>query len=198
MAIVAPIAACGVSLPVLVGIATGDRPSTVASIGLPVAIVGVVLATREAAGRPRHGCLPRPPAARRAVPFALLAGAGIGAYLIFAEIGSRESVAWTLLLSRALATAILVVVVAAARVSVPRKPADLLALASIGILDLSATALYGLASTLGPLSLVAMASSLYPVVTVLLAAVLLGESLRRIQRLGVVLTLVGVTLIASG
>ena len=47
MSIVAPISATGVTLPVVVGIATGDRLSTVVAAGLAVTVVGVVLASRE-------------------------------------------------------------------------------------------------------------------------------------------------------
>ena len=47
MSIVAPIAATGVSLPVLVGLATGDQPGLLRSIGLLAAVAGVVLASRE-------------------------------------------------------------------------------------------------------------------------------------------------------
>src|SRR5215213_10452872 len=56
MSIVAPVASTGVALPVLVGLATGDDPGTLRSIGLVAAVIGVVLASREqdaaeAAGR---------------------------------------------------------------------------------------------------------------------------------------------------
>ena len=45
---------------------------------------------------------------------------------------------------------------------------------------------------------VAVASSLYPVTTVLLAAALLGERVRGTQRIGVVVALCGVVLISAG
>ena len=65
-------------------------------------------------------------------------------------------------------------------------------------LDVTATGLYALAQTLGSLSVVSVVGSLYPVTTVLLARGLLGERLRRVQGIGVVLALCGVALIASG
>ena len=73
-----------------------------------------------------------------------------------------------------------------------------LALAGIGLLDLGANALYNHASTIGELSSVSVASSLYPVVTVMLAALLLGERVQGIQRAGVVVALAGVLMIAAG
>ena len=72
------------------------------------------------------------------------------------------------------------------------RPARARVLAGIGLLDLGANALYNYSSTIGELSTVAVASSLYPVVTVLLAAALLGERVRGIQRVGVVVRCAGV------
>ena len=59
MSIVAPISATGVALPVVVGIATGDRLSTVVAVGLAVAVVGVAAGLARAARRRRAA---RPPA----------------------------------------------------------------------------------------------------------------------------------------
>src|SRR5207244_10616816 len=47
MSIVAPISATGVALPVIVGIATGDRPSAIVVAGLVITTLGVALASRE-------------------------------------------------------------------------------------------------------------------------------------------------------
>src|SRR2546430_5320126 len=47
MSIVAPIAATGVSLPVIVGIADGERPAALQLVGIAAAIAGVVLVSRE-------------------------------------------------------------------------------------------------------------------------------------------------------
>ena len=67
-----------------------------------------------------------------------------------------------------------------------------------GVLDVSATGLYGVAQTLGSLSVVSVVGSLYPITTVLLARGVLGERLRRVQALGVALALTGVALIGAG
>lgn len=200
MSIVAPIAATGVALPVLVGLATGDQPGPLRSAGLAAAVLGVVLASREADGG-ASGSREQ----RRSIGLAVLAGVGFGLYFVLSEIGAREDVAWTLLLSRASATPF----VAAFALFALRRHAggvsrgrprgrELAALAAIGMLDLGATGLYNIATTIGELSTVAVASSLYPVTTVLLASVLLGERVRGTQRTGVVVTLVGVVLIAAG
>ena len=55
-----------------------------------------------------------------------------------------------------------------------------------------------MATNHGILPLVAVAASLYSAVTVLLARFVLGERLARSQRLGIVIALLGVALIAVG
>ena len=72
------------------------------------------------------------------------------------------------------------------------------AVAAVGLGDVSANALFAFASGHGLLSLVSVLGSLYPVVTVLLAHVLLGERLTRAQRAGVLVALAGVAAIAAG
>ena len=195
MSIVAPIASTGVALPVLVGLATGDEPGLVRSIGLAAAVVGVVLASREddaAAADPRLQ--------RQSIALAIVAGLGFGMYFVLAEISSRSDIGWALLLSR---TAALPFVLAFALIALSRggrrlRGRELAIVAGIGLLDLGANALYNTATTIGELSTVAVASSLYPVTTVLLAAALLGERVRGVQRTGVVIALCGVVMIAAG
>jgi drug/metabolite transporter (DMT)-like permease len=195
MSIVAPVASTGVALPVLVGLATGDEPSLARSIGLVAAILGVVLASRADGGA---GADRRPQ--RQSVVLAVVAGLGFGLYFLLAEISSRADVGWALLLSRAAAAPF---IVAFALVVVRRgggwlRGRELAAVAGIGLVDLGANVLYNSSTTVGELSTVAVASSLYPVTTVLLAAALLGERVRGVQRVGVVVALCGVVLIAAG
>jgi drug/metabolite transporter (DMT)-like permease len=195
MSIVAPIASTGVVLPVLVGLAAGDRPGAMRSVGLGVAVVGVVLASREDAGATVDARRQR-----QSVGLAIVAGLGFGTYFVLAEIASRGDVGWALLLSRLAATPF---VVAFALLALRRggrrvRRRELVVLAGIGLLDLGANGLYNTATTIGELSTVAVASSLYPVTTVLLAASLLGERVRGVQRAGVVLALCGVLLVAAG
>ena len=64
--------------------------------------------------------------------------------------------------------------------------------------DVGATLLYGEATTRGLLSVVAVLSSLYPIVIVVLARVLLAERIARAQLAGVGVALAGVALISAG
>ena len=196
MSIVAPIASTGVALPVLVGLATGDEPGLMRSIGLAAAVVGVVLASRE----DDQAQAADPRLQRQSIVLAIAAGLGFGMYFVLAEISSRSDVGWALLLSRTAATPF---VVAFALLALSRggrllRGREVAVVMAIGLLDLGANVLYNTATTIGELSTVAVASSLYPVTTVLLAAALLGERVRGVQRTGVVIALCGVVLIAGG
>ena len=196
MSIVAPISATGVALPVIVGLIGGDEPGAVRSAGLALAVVGIVLASREAPGGPIG-----PREQRLSIGLAILAGLGFGSYFVLAGIGSDGDVAWTLLLSRVSGFPVVAVIAwFALRRGGAVRPSGraALVLGGIGLLDLGANAAYNHASTIGELSSVAVASSLYPVVTVMLAALLLGERVRGVQRAGVVVALAGVVMIAAG
>jgi drug/metabolite transporter (DMT)-like permease len=59
-------------------------------------------------------------------------------------------------------------------------------------------ALYAASSTKGLLGVVAVLSTLYPVVTIALARFFLGERLERSQQLGIVAVLCGVVAISAG
>jgi drug/metabolite transporter (DMT)-like permease len=195
MSIVAPIAATGVALPVLVGIATGDRPGLVRSVGLAAAVVGIVLASREEDG----GALDLRQQ-RQSILLAVLAALGFGSYFVLAEIGSDGDVAWALALSRVSAAPVVATIALLALRRGGRRPRgrEIATLCAIGLLDLGANASYNYATTIGELSTVSVGSSLYPVMTVFMAALVLGERVRGVQRAGVVVALGGVVLIAVG
>src|SRR5437763_16017516 len=77
MSIVAPISATGVAVPVIVGIAGGERPAALQVAGIAAAVVGVVLASRE------HGPGIEPPTDSRAsIALALVAAVGFGSFFV--------------------------------------------------------------------------------------------------------------------
>src|SRR3954463_4050092 len=117
MSIVAPIAATGVALPVLVGIATGDRPGPICSAGLAAAVVGIVFASREDDG----GALDARQQ-RQSIALAMVAAVGFGSYFVLAEIGANVDVPWALALSRVAATPFIIGVVVLALRPGARRP----------------------------------------------------------------------------
>jgi drug/metabolite transporter (DMT)-like permease len=193
MSIVAPISATGAAVPVIVGIATGDRPSALQLAGIVAAVIGVILASRELdedrpAGSP----------GATSIILALLAALGFGTFFVGMHDAADASVPWALFTARAASVAGITVAVLAVRTPIPGDPRRLAALALVGLLDVAANALYAWGSTEGLLSVVAVLGSLYPVTTVLLARAVLGERVRRIQEAGIVAALAGVALIAAG
>jgi drug/metabolite transporter (DMT)-like permease len=194
MSIVAPISATGVAIPVLVGLASGERPSTLQAAGILLACCGVVLVSREA---PVEDADTRR-AGRTAVGLALLAAIGFGSF--FAGVDRAEEsadVAWVLLAARA-QVLVLLVAALALRPPLPTAPAALAAIAAIGLFDLFANLLFVLAAGRGLLSVVGVLGSLYPAVTVLLARFVLHERLMRMQNAGILITLTGVVALAAG
>ena len=194
MSIVAPISATGVAVPVVVGLAGGDRPGALRLVGIAVAVAGVVLATREAApaGSPQRAV------ARRSLALALVAALGFGSFFVGMDAAADADVFWALLAARAASLTMLCGAAIAVRPRLPRDPLTLGLLAGIGGLDLGANGLFAAATTEGLLSLAAVLSSLYPVVTILLARGFLHERVRQTQGVGVVAALAGVVLIAGG
>ena len=194
MSIVAPIAATGVCVPVVVGIAGGEHPEVVQVVGILAATVGVVLASREPnADLGSH----RASAARASIVLALVAAVGFGGYLVGLRSSARADVTWALLAARIVEVGAIAIVYAVLRPKRPVGKASLVPLCVMGVLDLSATGLYALATRHGLLSVVAVAASLYPLVTVTLARTLLGERVRRIQEVGIAAALAGVAMIAA-
>ena len=138
------------------------------------------------------------PERAQAVALAVVAAVALGLFVYFLGLGSREGDALsTLVGARVGSLALLVVVASAIRAPLRIPRSALWAVAAVGLADVSANALFAFASGHGLLSLVAVLGSLYPVVTVLLAHVLLGERLTRAQRAGIALALVGVAAIAG-
>jgi drug/metabolite transporter (DMT)-like permease len=193
ISIVAPIAATGVLIPVVVGIATGDRPSALQLVGFPLAIGGAVIASREtgpALGRGRIAA---------GVPWALVAAVTFGGYFIPMSVAADADVLWAALVFKVSAASLLIAAFAAVRprvVGLGRN--DVVAITAIGIADSSANVFFAAAAAVGLVSVVSVLASLYPVVTVALAWIVLHERMSPIQRAGVFAALAGVVLISAG
>jgi drug/metabolite transporter (DMT)-like permease len=192
MSVVAPISAAGVALPVVVGIATGNRPSPIAAAGLVAIVAGVVLASRE-----QHDDAAAAAAGRTAIGLALLSALGFGGFFALTDAPSDASVPWTLVLARSAALPFVLIVIARGRPALP-SGRFALGIAGVGCIDLLATALIAIANTKGDLSVVSVLGGMYPVATVLLAAVVLHERVRPPQVVGIALALGGVAAVAAG
>lgn len=193
MSLVVPIAAMAAVVPVVVGIATGDRPSPVQLFGMIVALAGAVLASREPDRDGRGG-----PRLAAGVLLAAVSALAWGVFFLAIDAASDGGPVWASLVNRTTSLVLLLLASLVLRPPLRAARPHVPALAVAGTLDVSANLLFAAASTKGLVSLVSVAGSLYPIVTVLLARLVLHERVARIQEAGVVAALGGVVLIAAG
>jgi drug/metabolite transporter (DMT)-like permease len=191
VSVVATIGALGVLVPVVAGLAQGDRPSVIQAAGAAAAIVGVVLVAREPDPEWRA-------AGRTSLGLAALAALGFGTFFLGLDASSGEQPAWTIVAARCGGVVTLLIAAAFIRPKMRVDRSFLPALVTIGCFDVLANSLFAVATNHGLLSLVAVAGAQYSAVTVLLARFVLGERLAPPQRAGVVVALGGVMLIVAG
>lgn len=213
MSVVAPITAVvAATVPLIWGIASGERPTALALIGVALALPAVALIS----GAPAHPEQEPPIVADmtatghdQAIPVVALAvGAGIGFGAIFVLLGSTSDDAgiWPLCIARTvgITAATATMVLLSRRSTRPLSqmviPAREVwpAVAGSGIFDILANGIYLAATRIGLLSIVAVLSSLYPASTVILARIFLKERLHRQQILGLAVAVAGVAAMAAG
>lgn len=218
MGVVAPLAALiGAGLPVAVGLATGDVLDLGRGIGMALALVAVVLISLPGGEKTTDE--------RRLVridvhqlPFVVVSGLGFGVFFIaLDQATSAMQTWWPLIVVRVAGIALVggAIAVAVRRsrhptlrsridgvLGLPKLRARAMPLPMLALLfvvtgagDLGGNAFFVLASRADALSVAVVLSSLYPVVTTVLAAVLLRERLRRAQILGVVVASLSVPLL---
>jgi uncharacterized membrane protein len=192
MSVVAPIAALAAGIPVIWGVVvSGNHVSGLQGIGFIAAIGGSVAASIEV--RPERRQI------AAGVGWAALAMLAFGAYFVPMHAASTQDWLWPTFLFRCTSVTLVWSVVLLSRARPTGLRGHWLALIAIGLLDTGGNALYAAAaSSHGLLSVVSVLASLYPVVTVLLARLMLGERVQRTQDAGIVLVLTGVVLITAG
>src|SRR5580765_8826632 len=190
ISIVAPIAGVSAVVPVVVGIISGERPSSWQLLGMACTLAGVFLAAREPAGTG--------PRIAAGVGLALLAALGFGWYFPPMHAAGNADPWWASFFFRLTSTTVILTVVAIVRPSLRLPSVQIPILALIGIGDMLGNLLFAAASRGGLVSVTSVLASLYPIVTVILARVLLGERVARSQEAGIGLTLAGVALISAG
>jgi drug/metabolite transporter (DMT)-like permease len=191
MGIVGPISTTAALVPFAYGLSRGERPSSLQLGGVALAILGVLGASLE----PHPGGRGRK--VGTGVGLALLAALGFGCSLIGLSKAAPGGIAWAVLVMRFVAVPCMTVLAFTVGARAPSRRM-LWMLIAVGIADTGATLLYAAASTRGLLSIVAVLASLYPVVIVVLARVLLAERVARPQLAGVAVALAGVALISAG
>jgi drug/metabolite transporter (DMT)-like permease len=189
ISVVAPIAGVSAVIPVAFGVLGGDDLGLLQSLGIAAAIAGVALASRE---RDAAGA-----SIAAGAGFGLLAALGFGLYYPPLHAAGEVDPYWAVLVFRCTSVLLATGALLLARAPLPpRRHVPILALA--GVLDLGGNLLYALAAAEhGLVSVISVLASLYPIVTVALATILLHERPAPWQWVGVALTFTGIALIAA-
>jgi len=197
MSVVAPVAAVTTAvLPFTVGLVAGDRPGTLALIGVSCAVLAIALVSLTRDASPERRVTPA------LVGRAMAAGAGFGLFFVLLDIANGSAGdpgLWPVAAAQVGALAIGGVLLARAprSGSAPLRGGLLLWLTAAGVLDMTANALYLVAARDGMLAVVAPVAALYPVSTVLLALALDRERVRPVQVAGLGLAVAALVLVAS-
>lgn len=201
ISVVAPLSAVGAAaLPVLVGVALGEWPSLLATFGIIAGIPAIWLVSRGDSGGDHDGgeALQRSPSASTGVLDGLIAGAGFALLFIALDRVPAAAGLWP----ATLGSAVSVVAIAALAVGAGaglRLPISAVGGAVIvGVLGSAATALYMFSTRGQLLAVVAVLTSLYPALTIVLAWLVLRERIGRGQLAGLGFAVAAVALIALG
>jgi len=204
MSVVAPVSGLvSTVLPVAVALAEGERPGVGVYAGALLCLVAIVLASSagDTAGDTRSGSGPAPRPARlgRAIAYGTASGVSFGLFFLLIRNAGQSGELWPVAAGRIGELAIVLAAAAVLRPGLLRGVGGgiPLAAAGAGAIDVVANICYVAATRTGAFGLAVVLASLYPGVTVLLARVVLGERLRRIQRVGLALAAVGIVLVAA-
>jgi drug/metabolite transporter (DMT)-like permease len=191
ISIVVPLTAViGASLPVAYGLGRGERPGAVAVVGIALALAAVAVVSATPGDGRRFAATP--------VAFSLGAGTCFGLVIVFFSRVSDHAGLWPVALSKSTASLGLIALALVLSRSRPTVTGPLLpAGVAIGALEVGGNVALILALQRGPVSIASVLISLYPVTAVMLATVVLGERLSRVQLAGVVLALGSVVLIST-
>ncbi|HWG12219.1 MAG TPA: EamA family transporter [Streptosporangiaceae bacterium] len=208
MGVVAPVSALASTLlPLGVAVAQGERPGPLVVAGALICLVAVVLVSLERRPDEAEGVRSLPYRLRGA-GYGLVSGVMFGLFFVFFRNAGTSGVLWPVAVARTVG-----VVLACCIWLLARRPGGLaalrparaagglravlpMALAS-GSGDAAANVCYVLATRSGLFGIAVIITALYPGMTVLLARYVLGERMRLIQRVGLLLAAVGVVLVTA-
>ena len=189
MGVVAPVTGVlAAVVPVVAGVVLEGTLPPIVWLGVGLALLAVILVTRAGGGE----------GGRSGLEFAVAGGLGIGLFTVFLGLIPEGSLFWPLALVKLSAAACLLgaIVVARQPWRVPRPVVP--AVLGVAALDITGNGLFILAAQAGALAVAAVLSSLYPVVTVILAVALLHERVTRAHLVGITAAIAAIVLIGAG
>jgi len=212
ISIVGPVSACGVVIPVAIGLARGEQPSALQLVGMVVTATGVVLASVERDADKRSARLVA------GLGLALAAAGGFGLWFVAIDLASTHDPYWAAAIAQlaSASSAVLVWVLWRARLAAnevgttapaadsgSRLPSGVtrslvLFAVAAGVSDSVGVVAFAVSTSYGFLSVVSVIAALYPAFMVGFAAVFLHERPARHQFAGVIMALSGIVLITVG
>ena len=188
MGLAAPVATViGAAVPAVFSIWTEGFPHPLAIVGFTLALLGIWLISRpEESGRPKG------------LGLAFVSGIGFSIFYICMRQAGSGAAVWLASGSRSASLLVTALVVIAGKNLKPFYWAGLFIGALAGCLDVTGTIFFVRASQTGRLDTAVILTSLYPVITVLLARMILKEHFTRWKTLGMLAALTAVPLIARG
>lgn len=187
MAVVSPVtAATTAALPVVIDVATGGELTLIAGIGVALALVAIVAIAGERSAERLNP---------RLLGMALGAGVGFAVFFVFISQTNEASGFWPLVGARAITIPLAFLLHRSLEPLIRPRMTSIRWVAAAGLFDMGANLLVAAALQRGPLGIVSVLSSLYPIVTALTAMVILRERLSATQLGGVALAMTAVVLL---
>ena len=189
MGVVSPISTLSAVIPLTYAFISGERPTIIQIAGMGIALLGAFCAS----GPDIVNGLPIKP-----LLFGLGAALGFGIALTFMAQGSKTSSLMTMTSMRVISVSICILIALRYRTIGGFGKSDVKILVVIGVTDFVANLLLGVATTKGLVSVAMVLGGLFPIVTSLLAFKFLHERLHKVQYLGIILAVAGVSVISIG
>lgn len=190
MSVVSPITAVvAAAVPVVAGLIDGERLGPLAIGGILLGLTAVALVSAQGQ---------RGDVASRAVVLAVTAGVSFGLFYVALARSGDDAGIWPLVAARPASLVLAGALILRSRTPLAITGSNRAVAAGAGVLDMSANALFLLASTRGQLAVVGVIASLYPLSTVALARIIDSERLRPIQWAGLVLAVVALVSFSAG
>jgi drug/metabolite transporter (DMT)-like permease len=196
MTVVAPVTGVtSAAIPVVVGLVAGERPSLIRLLGVGCALLAIALVSLAP-----HPAGQRQVVTRRLVIAALGAGTGFALFFVLLAVAGKAAGGavgmWPIAGSQISALIILALLLLMSRPGPWPHDATLRWAMVAGPCDMTANALYLLATRGGDLSVVAPIAALYPVTTVILALIIEHERLRGMQVAGLSFAVAALVLVS--
>jgi len=189
MGVVSPISTLSAVIPLSFAFISGERPTAIQILGMCIALLGAFCAS----GPDIVKGLPIKP-----LLYGLGAALGFGIALALMAQGSKTSSLMTMTSMRVISVSMCVFIALRFRTVGGFRLSDAWLLIVIGMTDFAANLLLGVATTKGLVSVAMVFGALFPIVTSLLAFKFLKERLHKVQYLGILFAVAGVSLISIG